>query len=377
MTMFRADAVRLLTVQDIFLTFKDMSVVRGTALSNYPKLVRELGGDPSELLHAAGIRLKDVEDYDTFVPFRGVAMAVETAAIATGTADFGRRLAQLQGIEILGPVGVAARTARTVADAFAIFDRFMAAYSPAFITTMRAGERGRTLFALQLLVEGLGPVPQSLELSLGVTLRVFRVMLGAEYRPLNVLIPHAPLTPVNDYWAYFGCRPRFGQSAAGFTLRTADLHRPLNDDQVVHQSVVNYLNLITRRDSGVAQSVRTLVGQLLPTGAVTLELIAAQINLHPKALQRKLKDEHTTFASVVDGVRRDAADRHLSDDAMTLPHIARELGYAEQSVLTRSCHRWFGASPSDYRQSKRTCGGGDGTNQAARQLESYSTQRET
>src|SRR4029077_20107856 len=32
------------------------------------------------------------------------------------TADFGRRLALRQGIEILGPVGVAARTAATVAD---------------------------------------------------------------------------------------------------------------------------------------------------------------------------------------------------------------------------------------------------------------------
>ena len=34
---------------------------------------------------------------------------------------------------------------------------------------------------------------------------------------------------------------------------------------------------------------------------------------------------------------------------MTLAHLARELGYAEQSVLSRSCQRWYGASPAALR----------------------------
>src|SRR5262245_16705324 len=108
-----------------------MSVVRGTALSGYPRLVAERGGDPAELLRAAGIRLEDVGEYEVFVPYRSVIVAVETAAAATSTPDFGRRLGQRQGIEILGPLGVAARTAATVGDAFTIVETFLAAYSPA------------------------------------------------------------------------------------------------------------------------------------------------------------------------------------------------------------------------------------------------------
>ncbi|MCB9441936.1 MAG: hypothetical protein H6523_17020 [Mycolicibacterium sp.] len=34
---------------------------------------------------------------------------------------------------------------------------------------------------------------------------------------------------------------------------------------------------------------------------------------------------------------------------MALSHRARELGYAEQSVLNRSCRRWFGATPAVLR----------------------------
>jgi AraC-like DNA-binding protein len=112
--------------------------------------------------------------------------------------------------------------------------------------------------------------------------------------------------------------------------------------------------MITHHDASLGQSVRELVRQLLPTGTVTLELIATQLNLHPKALQRRLSDEHATFARLVDEVRRDAAEHYLLDTTMTLSHLTRELGYAEQSVLTRSCRGWFGTGPAGYRQRVRT-----------------------
>ncbi|OBK23652.1 AraC family transcriptional regulator [Mycobacterium asiaticum] len=328
-----------------------MAVIRGTALSNYPALVRQLGGDSTKLLRDAGIRVSDVGKHDVFVPISRATAAVESAAIATATPDFGRRLAQLQGIEILGPVGVAARTAATAADAFVIFDRFMAAYSPAFTARITPLDDPKfSFFEYRMLVAGLGPIPQSMELSLGNSLGVMRVMLGAHYTPLNVHLQHDALAPKKDYRDYFGCRAYFAQSRSGFTLRSTDLGRPLNHDHLAHQSVVRYLNLITEHDSSLAQSVRTMVRQLLPTGMVTLELIAAQLNLHPKALQRRLSTEQTTFEGLVDAVRRDAAERYLRDTTITLAHLTRELGYAEQSVLTRSCRRWFGTGPSGYRK---------------------------
>lgn len=147
---------------------------------------------------------------------------------------------------------MAARTAATVADAFAIFENFMAAYSPAISAVIRPlSEPGRSFFEFAILVEGLPPIPQTIELSLGVTLRVFRLMLGGDYAPITVHLPHEALTSQDDYRSYFGCPPRFAQRAAGFTLRSADLARPLNDDRLPHQAVVGYLSTITQRDAGI------------------------------------------------------------------------------------------------------------------------------
>src|SRR3974377_448997 len=75
--------VRPLTRRGHPLRVNDMSVVRGTALSNYPSLVAELGGDPAGLLRAAGIRGGDVGNYDAFIPLRAAIEATESAARGT------------------------------------------------------------------------------------------------------------------------------------------------------------------------------------------------------------------------------------------------------------------------------------------------------
>lgn len=332
-----------------------MSVVRGTALSNYPRLVAELGGDPVALLRATGIREQDVGDYDAFIPIRAIIRALETAAEATATADFGRRLAQGQGIETLGPVGVAARTAATVADALAIFSTFMAAYSPAIVLSITTlADPKRSFIALEFLLDEPIACPQTMELALGVSLGVFRLLMGANFASLSVHLPHDPLTPKAAYAKYFGATPYFAQRSAGFTVRTADLARPLNRDDLAHRAVVDYLTSITPLGAGIVESVRTIVRQLLPTGAATLDVVADQFHLHPKTLQRRLTDHDTTFAALVDEVRKDTADRYLRTTGISLAHLARELGYAEQSVLSRSCRRWFGTGPASYRNQSRS-----------------------
>lgn len=331
-----------------------MSVVRGTALSGYPELVSELGGDPVQLLKAAGVAAGAVGTHEVFVPYRAVILAVEGAASATACPDFGRRLALRQDIDIFGPLGVAARTAATVGGGFSIVERFMSAYSPAISARVIPGAKDtESFYAFDVLLERSPPHPQTTELSLGVSLGIMRMMFDAPYAPLSVHLPHQALTPVRDYVAYFGCRAYFAQPVAGFTFRTADLDRPLHRDDQAHEAMVGYLRAMTAESPGIAASVRVMARQLLPTGTVNLELIAAELGLHPKALHRRLAAEQTTFAALVDGVRRDAADRYLRETDISLSHLARELGYAEQSVLSRSCRRWFGCSASSYRKAVR------------------------
>lgn len=333
-----------------------MALIRGTCLSGYQELVAELGGDPSELLVDAGLRVDDIGRNDVFISYLGVIAAVESAAVATGTADFGQRLASRQGIEILGPVGSAAKTSATVGDAFAIFGTYISAYSPAIRTTLSALPGSTRLhFEFRIVMDKTLAHPQATELSLGVALEVCRFLVGRDYAPVTVHIPHAPLRPRADYATYFGSVPRFNDRLTGFTIEAATLSRPLQRDEITHQALLDYLrSVVDTSEPGLASGVRDMVRQLLPTGAVTLEVIAAQFTLHPKTLQRRLALEGHTYGSLVDGVRKESVERYLRETELSLAHLARELGYSEQSVLTRSCHRWFDDSPARIRRQART-----------------------
>jgi len=332
-----------------------MTVIRGTSLTGYPVLVTELGGDPAALLKVAGIRLRDVGDADAFFAYTRLIRVVEDAAAATGAPDFGRRLANFQGIDILGPVGVAGRTAATVGEAFTIFNTYLSAYSPAITAGIHAlPDARRSFFEFRILIETRGSTAQTIELSLGVALQVFRFLIGPDYRPTVVHLPHQPLTAKQDYMTYFGCRPRFAEPTAGFTIRSSDLERPVSQDRLAHEAMVRYLDtVVTAFQHGMTGPVRELVRRLLPTGAVNLDLVARQFALHPKSLQRKLDAEGVSFAQLVDLVRKETAERYLRDTELSLTHLTRELGYAEQSVLTRSCVRWFGHGPTAHRRALR------------------------
>lgn len=326
-----------------------------SSLTGYRELVGELGADADALLRAAGIRPEDVGCADVLVSLRGAVDAIERAARVTATPDFGRQLALRQSIDILGPAGVAARTAATAADAFAIFGKFAAAYSPGIvIDVLPDPDSGGRFIDWRLHLDPLPAHPHVTELSLGVILGALRGFLGEDYAPTEVHISHRRLTPESAYRRYYGCALRDEAPASGFRVTAADLTRPLVQDRLAHHYITSYLgDTFAERTTSAERSVADAVRPLLPTGAVTVELIARQFGLHPKALQRRLAAENRTFAAVVDRVRRETAQRYLRDTDMSLLHLSRHLGYSEQSVLTRACQRWFGQAPLKYRNMLR------------------------
>lgn len=340
-----------MTYLDNFLTLVDMQLIRGSCLMGFSSLADSYGADPAALLISANLDPNDVGRRDRFIPLRNAIAAVQGAAAELEVADFGRQLAMRQSIDILGPVGVAARTAATVAEAFTILDTYMCAYSPGITARVRSGggeDLGR--FEFDFLLHPSPPQNQAIELALGVALRVLRLFLGAEYRPVTVHLPHSSLGVKVDYLNYFGCPPSFNEPIAGFTVRISDLQRPLNDDPLAHQLALEYLSSTSRRDSDLVDAARSIVRQLLPTARLTADLLARQFGIHPKALRRRLAAEGITYAELVDETRRDVAKRLLLETELSLSQLCRQLGYSEQSVLTRSCRRWFDMTPSAYRE---------------------------
>ena len=348
----RADDRRGLTIHD---SLREIIVlvhaIRATCLLQFSELLSELGADPDAILRQAGVCPEDAGQPDRFIPLRAAVQAVEAAAAVTSTPDFGRRLAARRSIETIGPLGVAARSAPTLEAAFTIFGSFISAHSPGLrVRLTPETEPDKSFFEFRIVLDPPPRQRQGIEIGLGAALQILRAILGPAYCPLAVHLPHSPLTSATDYVRYFGCTAHFAQPAAGFTLRAADLRRSLQrDDHTRDHAVAELSALVDDRGPSLVQAVADVARTLLPTGALTIDLAAKHLGLHPRTLQRRLAAEDAGFAALVDNVRRQTAQHYLRDTDISLEHLTRLLGYSEQSVLTRSCQRWFATNPTTYR----------------------------
>src|SRR3546814_5834265 len=76
---------------------------------------------------------------------------------------------------------------------------------------------------------------------------------------------------------------------------------------------------------------RSIATRLLASGNCTNADVASKLNMHPRTLQRRLKEEGSSFEAIKDDVRRDVAARYLSESDLPLTRISSLLGYSERS----------------------------------------------
>jgi len=333
-----------------------MTLIRATALQGFPDLVRSRGGNPEALLRGARIPRTAVGQFDAYFGYRNVISVIESAASVTDTPDFGRLLALQQGMEIFGPLGATARTARTVAEAFTAFRDYLSLYCPA-LEVSQAPHHDDRYVIIEMRI-ALTPAPQArqyIELALGVLRRVITLLVGKDFRALAVHIPHDPIAPEREYAEYYAAPVRFREPFWGIAMHWADFDKPMSDDTAVHEALRAYLDSIT--GSGMpdfTETVQRLIRHLLPTGTLSVALVADQLDVHPRTLQRRLAERSTTYGELLDRTRKDLAGRLLRDTDMPLTQLAGVLGYSEQSVLTLSCRRWFHMTPARYRKNTRS-----------------------
>ena len=165
-----------------------------------------------------------------------------------------------------------------------------------------------------------------------------------------------PVSPLKAYRRYFGCEVRFGQDEDGVVFSDADLACPIIDpDAQAYARVTRFIDRrFTRQHPPLHAQARGLVMQFLGTELCTNDRVAAELHLHPRTLHRRLKAEGTSFQHIKDEVRRDLMFYYLTQTDSDFAWISERLGFAEQSVMTRQCNRWFAMSPTRARARAKT-----------------------
>ena len=189
--------------------------------------------------------------------------------------------------------------------------------------------------------------------SVAMVVRMCRLTLGDFLAPVSIVMDR-PEPEKPESWDYaLATRVSFGAEATVINWSLADIEEPLitgdpalarvNDDQTQA-----YL------DSFLAQSTcREVVSKIiekLPDGPPSQQEIADELHISNRTLQRKLKEEGTSFMDLVQETRLQLAQKYLLQPSRSIVETSYLLGFSEPSTFSRAFKRWTGQAPAEYRE---------------------------
>jgi AraC-like DNA-binding protein len=334
----------------------DLATVRVDALRQFEQLVSNIGGDAAGLLQKAQIDRDLLDQGKGVVSFGRMARLLEYAGAELGCQDFGLRLAAAQAAQgatkVLGPLHVAMRNSPTLGEALRYFANHIHAFSTAArICFEKLPGDSRIFMLVEFTTTGFAPQRQAVEHALALIQHAVVSLSGGQARAREIWFTHEAASLAPTYRTNFNASVRFAQSMQGMFFEERDFELPLADaDPQLYEIATSFIDQrFPAAAMSLSERVRIIIGRLLVEGSCTHDHVAATVGMHPRTLQRRLRQEGESFEAIKDAVRRDVALRYLQQPNVSLVRVTEILGYSETSVLSRSCHRWFCASPRELR----------------------------
>lgn len=150
-----------------------------------------------------------------------------------------------------------------------------------------------------------------------------------------------------------GCQVKFGQSWNGLILDTETANKPITAANAKIFSLARQICIDESHKLQRNLSVETKVQRLMlnsANGFPSLTSAARRLNMSTRTLHRHLLQENTSFREILEGVRKTLAHRYLCEQDLSVTATAYTLGYTEIANFRKAFRRWYGCSPSEYKQ---------------------------
>ena len=335
-----------------------VTLIRSAALRGFRATVRELGGDAEEYASAVGLPADALHTDDVLIPVRTMVAVLHHAAAQLDCADIGLQVAARQDLGLLGPLALAMQSCSTVHEALTCANRYVFLHCPAITLSIEPDpNHAHGMAAVRYDTSAnAGVHDHGTDLGLAVLHRTMLDLVGGKYGLRSVDLPYLPPAPLSVYEAFFQATVHVERPAARLRVPQSVLRQPVKGggNAQLRQLAEAFLDerLASDNPRRVGPSVRAAIEQSLGTAPFDIVTVSELLAIHPRTLQRRLSEESTSFATLVDDVRKHAARRYLIGTDMPMAQVAGLLGLSEQSALSRCCRRWWGASPTELRRNR-------------------------
>ncbi len=189
--------------------------------------------------------------------------------------------------------------------------------------------------------------------TLAFILEMCRRSYGEDLTPLQIqMIRLEPMdaTPLENF---FRCEIDYGRDENVMIFSSSDLNRKLSSANPVVAAAMDdvIVDYLARFDaSDIANRVRQIVAAYLVHGEPDKQMIADELNMSARTLQRRLEEQETSVKDIIDQTRHQLALEYLSQEHLSIKEVAFSLGFNDASNFSRAFKRWEGQSPKAYRK---------------------------
>ena len=328
-----------------------------TALASWMRgLARELeqqGCDAPALFEEAGLDFSLLDSPEARYPVAQTTRLWQKAVTATGDEALGIKAIRHITPATFHAVGLSVMASETLEQAFERMRRFADLVTDASEIELLRSDSG---YIVELRVkEGAQPAHQSTDGFLCLLANAGKGLGDASLVPLRVELTRPTPLPQNlDLFEKSFAAPLLFECA---TMRIVyDLETVRKKLKGSNPLVAEHLDQASQAAierlkpvKSISRKLRAWVVGQLENGAPGIEQAALHMNMSARNLQRKLADENTSLATIVDDIRQSEAQRRLKQTQDSLTAIALDLGFSDASAFSRACKRWFGKSPRDIR----------------------------
>ena len=314
--------------------------------------LRSYDCDPAPLFAEAGIDMHQISDPNVRFPTLRMQHLWRLAIEATGDPCFGLTAArQFQPVALQG-LGFAWLASDTLRDALARLARYSRLINAVIDIRLEDVDN-----RVELVVRGpdVWPdyVPAATDLGMAAFLQMCRITAGAAINPVRVALQRPMPACAARFDEFFAAPIEYGAPDNRLCFDRQLIDSPLASAhpelaRVNDQTVVEYLARFDR--ANVTMQVRSRIIEELPDGAPHQDAIADALHVSPRSLQRKLKDEATSFRSLLEDTRRQLAMQYIRESYRSIGEITYLLGFSEPGNFTRAFRRWTGRSPVEFRE---------------------------
>lgn len=182
-------------------------------------------------------------------------------------------------------------------------------------------------------------------------LQLARMGTRSRIRAIDLEIPgeYEHIGIVEDF---SGVRPRVGTRTA-ITLNATDVDLPFLTEnssmwEMFEPTLRKRLSDLETSASAAAR-VRAVLLEALPAGESSMEQVARKLATSKRTLQRRLRQEETTFQEILNETRESLARHYLRRTTLSGAEISYLLGFEDPNSFFRAFHHWTGLTTEQVR----------------------------